>query len=365
MNITKKSRTQLKTYFVTNAKPTQTQFEELIDGMLNQADDRIVKLPDQPLSIEALGDFQNVVNFYNKLEDDKPPAWSLQLNPSADGSDPAKSKSGFCVADQSNVPRLFIDKATGNIGIGTVTPIAKLDIALATRSGSHSTTIKGLYLTGDFAADIGGIELRNSDGTQGIGIGTTTIYAAGSGSNQDLQLKPKGTGALRVVSGVLTATDGISIEGVRTSHIEKDGAFYRKLDSFSGAGNCFITLGNTLFFRKINAVDGSPLCNVNVASGSFNSLSDSRLKREITPLLGMLDKILTLEGVFFKWKDSPSDDNLIGLIAQDVNKVLPELVSTDPGDMLSVNYNGFIAVLIEAIKEQQAQIQQLFALVKS
>ncbi len=106
---------------------------------------------------------------------------------------------------------LLINRLGNNIGIGsTINPVARLDIASATRTGTHPTAVKGLYITGDFNADNDGVEFRHSNGTQGIGFGFNTIYAAGSNANQDLQLKPKGTGEVKVagslsVSGIVKA----------------------------------------------------------------------------------------------------------------------------------------------------------------
>lgn len=95
-------------------------------------------------------------------------------------------------------------KPSGNVGIGT-NPVASLDIASAARTGTHPTAVKGLYITGDFNPDNDGVEFRHSSGTQGIGFGFNTIYAAGSAANQDLGLKPKGTGEVKV-AGNLSVT---------------------------------------------------------------------------------------------------------------------------------------------------------------
>jgi len=101
-------------------------------------------------------------------------------------------------------------KPSGNVGIGTNNPIASLDIASASRTGTHPTAVKGLYITGDFNADNDGVEFRHSSGTQGIGFGFNTIYAAGSNANQDLGLKPKGTGEVKV-SGSLSVSGIVKI----------------------------------------------------------------------------------------------------------------------------------------------------------
>ncbi len=89
--------------------------------------------------------------------------------------------------------------------------------------------------------------------------------------------------------------------------------------------------------------------------------SDRKLKKDIQKLRNPLDKVLQLEGVSFKWKDEEHGvgDNL-GLIAQDVEKVYPELVLIDKETgMKTIQYENLVAPLIEAIKEQQKQIEEL------
>ena len=84
---------------------------------------------------------------------------------------------------------------TGNVGIGTTAPVSRLDIFQAPRTdpGNHPKAVKGLYLTGDFGSASDGVEFRHSNGSQGIGFGFNSIYAAGNNANQDLNLMPKGT----------------------------------------------------------------------------------------------------------------------------------------------------------------------------
>ena len=91
--------------------------------------------------------------------------------------------------------------------------------------------------------------------------------------------------------------------------------------------------------------------------------SDKKLKTNITSINNSLSKVLQLNGVEF---DFISSDNVgylkqhqIGLIAQDVNKVIPEVVGKNNDGTLGVSYQHLVAVLIEAIKEQQEQINDL------
>ena len=130
MDIDKRNRTELKAYFVKNAIPTESNFAELIDGMLNQKDDGIVKPAGNPLSIEASGDAtsqKKAINFYDSLADANP-SWVVSLNPRSKPGDPQTARTGFCITDGDGNNRLFVDRASGNVGIGTIEPSAKLEV---------------------------------------------------------------------------------------------------------------------------------------------------------------------------------------------------------------------------------------------
>jgi len=95
-------------------------------------------------------------------------------------------------------------------------------------------------------------------------------------------------------------------------------------------------------------------------SGDLTINSDARLKSNIISLGSTLAKLLMIDGKSYTMKANESQSK-IGLLAQDVQKAFPELVKTtnDKDKTLSVNYQGLIPVLINAIKEQQKQIKQL------
>ena len=93
-------------------------------------------------------------------------------------------------------------------------------------------------------------------------------------------------------------------------------------------------------------------------------LSDERLKENIVPLADSLEKIQKINGVLFNWKDASIDDKKThtGVIAQNVEKVFPELVDTNPKTGIKgVEYGNFIAPIIESIKELVHKIDDLFA----
>ena len=93
----------------------------------------------------------------------------------------------------------------------------------------------------------------------------------------------------------------------------------------------------------------------NVTAIEFNSTSDIRKKENITDLTNALDVVGQLRGVSFNWVEDQTPS--IGVIAQELQEVLPELVHGD--DTLTVNYNGIIGVLIEAVKELKAEVAEL------
>ncbi|MBO6794674.1 MAG: tail fiber domain-containing protein [Balneolaceae bacterium] len=99
--------------------------------------------------------------------------------------------------------------------------------------------------------------------------------------------------------------------------------------------------------------------NANFA-GTVTQSSDLRLKSNVSTLSNALDNTLALRGVSYTWKDSnKTQATQIGVIAQEVEEIYPELVRTDDEGMKSVNYTQMVAVLIEAVKELNAKIEVL------
>ena len=90
--------------------------------------------------------------------------------------------------------------------------------------------------------------------------------------------------------------------------------------------------------------------------------SDKRLKTDIEDLDNSLEKLQEISGYTYRWKDKIDKSVQIGVIAQEIEKVFPDLVKVRSDGFKGVNYTGLIPILIEAIKEQQQLINDLQAL---
>ena len=94
--------------------------------------------------------------------------------------------------------------------------------------------------------------------------------------------------------------------------------------------------------------------------GNITAYSDIRLKTNIVTIDEALTKVQALRGVYYNRNEEPDSNRKMGLIAQETLEVLPEVVlQHEENGMLSIDYGNITALLIEAIKEQQKQIEEL------
>jgi cytoskeletal protein CcmA (bactofilin family) len=168
----------------------------------------------------------------------------------------------------------------------------------------------------------------------------------------DALLGVEGKSGNLYVKGIANAPSGLRFDGDRSTHIDCDGSLYRY------NGQVYLTTDDNFYVRDYGR---NKYIHLDVANLKINYVSDERLKKDFRRLSDPLAKLMSLEGLHFRWKDDGSDNDQVGFIAQQVQSRFPELVTTGPDGMLSVHYTGFIPFLIEALKEQQAQIRSLQA----
>ena len=141
--------------------------------------------------------------------------------------------------------------------------------------------------------------------------------------------------------------------------------YFAKVNQSSGA----ISVTGISGYTQTNIAEITP-AGAMILAGSLTqngSPSDERLKENIQPLTGALDTVKQLRGVTFDWKEGTKQRDFIGIkhdlgvIAQEVQQVVPTLVATDQDEeqTMTVRDRGLIALLIESVKELTAKVEKL------
>ncbi len=171
-------------------------------------------------------------------------------------------------------------------------------------------------------------------------------------------------------SGNITPFSPLVVEGSHNTYINllspnlnETAILFGKAENAASGGIVYNNAGNLngFQFRANGNVTRMEIYSSGNAwlQGTLNQNSDRRLKKDIHQLQNCLQKITKLSGYNYYWKDDKADNNLqTGVLAQEVQKLFPQLVREGRDGMLSVNYSGLIPVLIESIKEQQTQMKE-------
>jgi hypothetical protein len=137
-------------------------------------------------------------------------------------------------------------------------------------------------------------------------------------------------------------------------------------DNADGAGVLQWTnqYGTYLGYIEVNSTAmyvarGSGGVYITTNATSWTSNSDSRLKNIISPINNAIDKLSTLNPVIYSWKSDDTNKENIGLIAQDVESVFPQVIDTNKDGFLGVRYTELVPVLVKAIQELSAKIDIL------
>ena len=128
--------------------------------------------------------------------------------------------------------------------------------------------------------------------------------------------------------------------------------------SFSTSNTAFVigngTYGSLSDAFKVMFNGDTTVSNDLTVSGDVVVSSDARLKSNIVSLGSTLSRLLLIDGKSYEMKGKQK----IGVLAQDIKEVFPELVTEDDNEMLAVNYQGLVPVLINALKEQDGKIKE-------
>lgn len=150
---------------------------------------------------------------------------------------------------------------------------------------------------------------------------------------------------------------GIAINSIGSGHENEQYAIFPLWGALSF--NAWENDSQVRHLFSVGWATGKFQINGNVVAAGYSCSSDIRFKQNITPYTSALQKIMGLQGVVYDWntekfKDrSFSKERQIGFIAQDVEKVIPELVKTDEQGYKSMDYSRLSVVLVEAFKEQK------------
>ena len=277
----------------------------------------------------------------------------------------------------NNQTSLTID-ANGKVGIGTDDPQAKLHV-------QHSSEGPALYIEGkksqaqeehqtfmqidnlggkvftlrdrNYANNLGGARLTGyrRDQFAGIEILSKNVLSDNSGDNSDeaeaSMVFSTETYSDLNYSTLTKAHANYPIYRFNTKHNDE----VKNLLTILSGGNVGIGYTTTNYKLDVNGI----------IRGSNVSASDQRWKKDITTLDNSLDKIAALRGVSYEWKRNEfpdknfSEGTQIGVIAQEIESVFPELVSEDNEGYKSVSYSNLVAPLIEAVKELKQQNETL------
>ena len=253
-------------------------------------------------------------------------------------------------------------------------------VATATITSESNPTLAMLNVTGvsTFQSAVGitsDVTISSTDTSNSAGPIINIYRNSSSPADGDYlgQLKFQGesdTGATRnyakITAKISDASNG-NEDGILEFAFLKAGsqninARFKSTELMIMNGTDFSVDGDSTFTGDITAngnIAGDGATNISgmndVTASNFNSTSDAKLKTNVETITSPLEKLNQIDGVSFNWisDDKPS----MGVIADTVEKVLPELVTSD--DPKTVNYNGLIGLLIEAVKEQQVQITEL------
>ena len=264
---------------------------------------------------------------------------------------------------------LFVNSSNNRVGINTTTPSYTLDVVTPDNANANVQIISGTT-SGTLAQLF--MRTQNTDGDCNIYFGDASNSTAGwvryAHANNSLFLGTSNAHRLTVNSvghvGVNTTTPSYNLQVNGDAYVT--GQLLLKGGGTSSPGLCFINdagKDSGLFYSSdglvrvcSNGNHSAYFQNTNFyCYGNVTAYSDERLKDDIETIDGALDKVCAMRGVMFTREGNPGT----GVIAQEVERIMPEVVEDADGGYKTVAYGNLVGVLIEAIKELKAEIEEL------
>ncbi|MCP3940139.1 MAG: hypothetical protein GY710_01475 [Desulfobacteraceae bacterium] len=270
----------------------------------------------------------------------------------------------------------FVVDENGNVGVGAASPTAKLHIKATTANNptllevldtkgtpgplmnildtEHYSGKELLRLTADSDADAGGPFYTVFTAAGNVGVGTASptakLHVQATTANDPTLLRISDT----------SGTTGPLVNILDTEHSGKE-LLRLTADSDADAGGPFYTVFTASGDVGIGTTTPSYKLDVNgTIRGKNLTPSDARWKTNINTMENSLEKVSKLRGVTYEWAEpSRGTGNHIGVIAQEVEVIFPEVVSTDNEGYKSVAYSNLVAPLIEAVKTLKTENDQL------
>lgn len=271
--------------------------------------------------------------------------------------------------------RVRVD-ASGNVGIGTTSPASSLAVdngtITVTRYGSTGAVVcrsasgtQSSPTAISSSTQLGQIVFRGYDGSAYRNTGLITGSSDGAISSTSspgfIQFSTVPSGSISLSERMRIASNGQMLLGTTTNSGRSPPLI---ISNDSGTTNWAVgpsSGGSTQFY--VSAGAGVYLSSTSATSWTANS--DERLKNITGKIENALDAISTLTPAKFTWKSDETNTPQVGLIAQEVEKVLPEVVDKNADGYLGVRYTETIPLLVAAIQEQQTIINNLKARIET
>ena len=234
--------------------------------------------------------------------------------------------------------------------------------------GSHRMSITGdVHIEGTTDLNINGAS-RRLNFTSGSGTIRTT-------TGNSLILQTDNSDGIVIDGSTQSATFGASVyvpEYIyHTGNTNTNIRYENSQVTIATSGGSHIQINNdeNIYFRTNGTnrfkmdTSGNFIATADIIA--YGSVSDVSYKENIKPITGALNLVDKLQGVTFDWKKDTDTNKMVGIkedigfIAQDVEKVLPTLVRENENGKLSIRDKGIVPVLVEAIKELKAEIEEL------